>query len=347
MLMTGDPIGMSIRWPAISTRYTRRMAELDDFVTRFSEAPPLDSLPDVIDVVVTAPLNPDAATQLKFVGSFFEAAYREAAAFIGAVDSALARLSGKDLGSIGQVLDFGSGWGRISRMLLASNVKPTKLFAVDVDPLMTGLISQSLPGINSLTCDPFPPSALSDNSMDAAVAFSVFSHLAPAAHEAWAKEFGRVVRSGGLVAITILEENFFDQVASAKREAPTAEPDSFSVKLAQVFTDVEAARREYKAGKPQFAGTGGGDNRDGSFYGWTACPRSYVESVWGSQGFIIHEWHPTGELFDQALVILTKDRSKTVANVTTAAKGTASRIASSLPSPVKKVLRKARSVVRR
>ena len=150
----------------------------------------LDAVPRVVNVADVAPSNPPERLQVEFVGRSFEAAYAEADAFIAAVEQVLGALGHAGLKD-SRVLDFGSGWGRISRVLL-SQVAPQRLFAADVDPEMTALVNTTLPGINAMTVSPAPPTVLADDSMDVVVAFSVFSHLSEAAHKAWARELARL-----------------------------------------------------------------------------------------------------------------------------------------------------------
>ncbi len=241
-----------------------------------------------------------------------------------------------------RVLDFGSGWGRISRFLL-DRVPSTAIFAVDVDPEMTALVNSTLPGVNAITTSPLPPSVLADGTIDLAVAFSVFSHLSPHAHEAWAAEFGRLIRPGGTAAITVLEQGFVDGVEDAQRARAAGTADAFASSMADLAIDAGAARRDLADGRIVYAPTSDGV-RSGDFYGWAVAPRRYVERVWGEAGFGIVEWVPSGELFPQALVFLVRrreSRSDAAARVTAAVvrRGarSAGRTARSLRARVRRV----------
>ena len=137
----------------------------------------------------------------------FEGAYAEAARFVEQAFVWASERGGDTLGPSDRVLDFGSGWGRITRMLLTRH-RATQLYCLDVDPEMTALVQSTLPGVNALTGSAFPPSALGTGTMAQAYAFSVFSHLAEEAHAQWAGEFGRLLTPGGLAFITVLDELF-------------------------------------------------------------------------------------------------------------------------------------------
>lgn len=279
----------------------------------FAEAPSLAELPAVIDVEVTQPPNPPEAIQTKFVGLSYESAYAEADSFVRVADEMARKwgVGGGGLGGASRVVDFGSGWGRISRTLLRQ-VKPTDLYCLDVDAEMTALVNTTLPGVNAMTVKPMPPTPLGDSTFDAVLAFSVFSHLSPAAHEAWAAEFGRITSTGAVVVITVLDELFFTQVRGAQKGVADGSADEFSSGLATVFADVDGAERAYESGEAQFAGTGGGEVRTGDFYGWAIAPPAYVQRVWGAAGFRIVEWVRSGVIVPQALVMMIREADDVV-----------------------------------
>jgi len=278
--------------------------QTSELVTRLSSGAPLGDPPVVIDVTQTTPPNPPEELQVQFVGLSFEKAYSEAETFVTAVADALRECGHPGLAT-SKVLDFGSGWGRISRVLL-TQVAPERLFAADVDAQMTALVNVSLPGINAMTVPPAGPTVLDTGSMDVVTAFSVFSHLSSDAHKTWAKEFGRVVRPGGVAAITVLGEEFIDVIANAKAAVASGEADDFSKTMAPVFPDIEATRAGFHANEIQFGATGGGGVRTSDYYGWAATSRAAVEKNWGAAGFDVVAWRPSGELFPQHLVILVK-----------------------------------------
>ncbi len=286
-----------------------------EVVTRFAGADPMDQLPAVIDVRATTPANPPVAIQRKFVGASYENAFSDAESFVRVVGGFVDKHTGRSLSSGRRVIDFGAGWGRITRMLLLE-VPPTRVYALDVDPDMTAPVNVTLPGVNALTVAPMPPTALGSASMDTAVAFSVFSHLSDRAHEAWARELGRVIGPGGVVAITVLDADFFVQIAEAAAAVRTGGDDAFSQSLAQTFPDLAAARAGFARGEFQYAPSGGGEVRTADYYGWAAAPVDYVRRVWGTAGFRVVEWVPSGVLFAQALVILIRQRdARTAARV--------------------------------
>jgi 2-polyprenyl-3-methyl-5-hydroxy-6-metoxy-1,4-benzoquinol methylase len=239
------------------------------FVRRLAEADTLDALPHVVDPVRRAPMNPPQNIQQKFVGSSYVAAYAEAERF---VDRAFDHWPKGDI-TTQTVLDFGSGWGRITRMLLR-RLRADQVWSSDVDSEMTVLLNSTLPGVNSVTNAPFPPTVFRAGTFDAITAFSVFSHLSEEAHRQWAAEFARVTHEGSRVYITVLESAFLAVVAGAQAAVAAGEASDFAQQLAQVVPDAaastEAARRD------EFVYAGGGADDDGprsrSFYSWAVAP---------------------------------------------------------------------------
>lgn len=272
-----------------------------DLVRRLAAADTLAELPAVIDLAASLPANPPQQVQTQFVGSSYAAAFEQARTFVDVVADWSDKYGQGGLVSADRVVDFGSGWGRITRLLL-SRFPARSLYALDVDQEMTALVNTTLPGINAITVDPMPPTVLADASIDMAVAFSVFSHLAPHAHDAWAAEFGRIVAPGGMVFITVLDKGFLRQVAQAKKRVAKGPAEPFDDQLAALFEDIAATRAEFTHGTPVYAGVGGGGVRSGDFYGWAAIPEQHVRTVWGNEGFDIVEWVPSGVLFEQAMV---------------------------------------------
>ncbi len=271
-------------------------------IESFSNADTLSALPRPVRVD-PAPLNPPEAIQTKFVGASYNEAFTEASAFVNIVARS-AQDFGKGLGS-GPVIDFGSGWGRISRFLL-QHVDATSLYAVDVDCEMTALVNTTMPGLNTLTVSPLPPTALRDEFANTIVAFSVFSHLSPTAHEAWAEEFGRLIQDDGIVCITVLGKRFLRQVAAAKEAFANGDRGIWTVDLANMFHDVAAAREEYKTTGIVYSPRTEDGIRTEDYYGWAAASKAYVNRVWGAQGFEIVAWIPPAEPIGQVVVALRK-----------------------------------------
>jgi len=302
----GDPANLGLADSVQPVAESAEGTALDRLIHALANAKTLDGLPPVVDVLERPPPNPPESVQTSFVGASYVSAFSEAASFVRVADEWSGKHRGQGLAAAERVIDFGSGWGRISRILLA-HVAPTALIALDVDLQMTALCNTTLPGINAMTVSPLPPTVLRDCVADAVFAFSVFSHLSPDAHEAWAREFGRLTTDGAMVYMTVLDRGFFDQMRVAQVAAGSG--DGFAFSMTEAFPDVEAALAAYETGEPVYAGVGGGGIRTGDYYGWAAIPPEFIQRVWGDAGFQVVEWVPSGTLFPQAMVALVKRRT--------------------------------------
>lgn len=260
----------------------------------------MEQTPRVVDPAVSAPPNPPAEVQKKFVGMSFEEAYTEALTFVSVADEWSSESGRGSLKQVGRVLDFGCGWGRISRVLIASGVDSWRLIAADVDQSMLALVNTSLPGVHGITVDAMPPMVLADQTVDLVTAYSVFSHLAPDAHEAWAGEFGRLIADDGMVVITVLDDTLFERVRWARAEV---EPNDFAAIFGDELNEAEA---RFQAGGFAYSGTHPDGVRTGDFYGWAAASKPWLERTWDAAGFDIVQWVPSNVLFPQAAVALRR-----------------------------------------
>lgn len=291
--------------PAIGMSVDQQLSP-ENWITQFSSAETLRKMPAIVDLIQRMPPNPPAHIQEQFVGHSYEVAYSEAFSFAHVVGQWSLNNGRGSLASLDRVLDFGSGWGRVTRVLLACQVNSRNIIAAAVDQEMSALISVALPGVTALTVDPMPPTFLGDATLDLVTAYSVFSHLSPEAHEGWAHEFGRLVADGGLVVITVLDRSFFEQIQWSVDAAKTGDANAVSNSLAGAFPDLVGATATFDQGGFVYSGTGGAGVRTGDFYGWAVAPKPYIEDIWGAAGFDVIQWVPSGVLFEQAVLALRR-----------------------------------------
>jgi SAM-dependent methyltransferase len=100
------------------------------------------------------------------------------------------------------VLDFGCGWGRLTRYL-ARDVAPGRLYGCDPVP---GILdvgrANGVPA--TLGTSDFLPEALPfDEQFDLAFAFSVFTHLSEEAHRHSLRALHRSLRPDGILVVTV------------------------------------------------------------------------------------------------------------------------------------------------
>ena len=224
---------------------------------------------------IRMPGFPDDMLQRNTVGSAGEQALREAFTFISFVKQ-YARELGHPVSGTTRVLDFGCAWGRILRCFL-KDCPADHLQGVDVDPMLIDAARASFPYCRFDRIDPFPPTAFADGSFDLITAYSVFSHLAEHASLAWVQEFSRLLRPGGIMAVTTQRRDFIEYCRSLRGQEHEF---GWHRVLANSFVDSDAAYAAYDAGDYLYAATGGGPSRPADFYGEALIPEAYVRRHW-------------------------------------------------------------------
>jgi SAM-dependent methyltransferase len=223
------------------------------------------------------PTFPPDALQIATVGAAGEDALREAWAF--AADCIMRfRSSPRWHAANKTLLDFGVGWGRITRCFLR-DFRPRNIIGVDIDDNLLSLCRDTFGGAQFVLCNPFPPCDLEDQSIDFIVGYSVFSHLSEAACLAWIQEFARLLRPGGMIALTTRGRWFFDKAKSLK----AFDHDPYCRMLAHMFDDFAKAKARYDRGEFIHASIGGGGVRGAEFYGESFIPEHYARTAYSAQ----------------------------------------------------------------
>jgi 2-polyprenyl-3-methyl-5-hydroxy-6-metoxy-1,4-benzoquinol methylase len=249
------------------------------------------------------PRFPDATLQANTTGLSGEAAVRQAAGFHDDVVSALAR-AGAPLRPGMQVLDFGCGWGRISRMFLR-DVTARDLHGIDVDPEFIALCKELFNSDRFTTCAPMPDGTLPAAGFDLVVAYSVFSHLSQAAARAWLDEFHRILKPGGFVGFTTRHESFFAYLDWA-RTAPDAQ--GYTKALGELFADTAVPMAALRRGEFVHAtasGVSGGGVRNETFYGESWIPQAWLEREYGDRFEVVASCFDPAR-YDQIAYVLRK-----------------------------------------
>jgi SAM-dependent methyltransferase len=119
--------------------------------------------------------------------------------------AALARV-GRDLGSFGDVLDFGCGCGR-TLLWFGDAARSARFYGTDIDADAIAWCRRHIPFARFGVNDASPPLACPAGSFDLAYAVSVFTHLDEAHQFQWLQELQRVLRAGGYVLLTVHGSN--------------------------------------------------------------------------------------------------------------------------------------------
>jgi SAM-dependent methyltransferase len=271
---------------------------------RLSDEAWLRTLMDSIDGRATIPMPgfPPAELQAGFVGSSNEDAIREAWNFYMLMSERRAEY-GITLGRGSHVLDFGCGWGRFARMFLRDVPEENIWCADSWDLALNTCIETGVPG-RMIQLQQMPPSMLPTAQFNTAFAYSVFSHLSPAAHRAWRAEFARVIKPGGLIFITT-EARWFIDNCQHLRDNPAEVTSYWHELLAKSFIAYKESLARYDQGEFVYAANGGGPSLPPEFYGDAVVPRGYFEAEWGDE-FEVLEFIADRDRFEQAVAIMRR-----------------------------------------
>lgn len=175
-----------------------------------------------------------------------------------------------------KLLDFGVGWGRILRFFM-KDFEPDNLFGVDVNDELLNICKATFQWGTFIKNNPLPPLDMPDQSIDFIVGYSVFSHLSEGACREWIKEFSRILRPGGMVALTTRGRWFLDYCQSLK------DREGYGNALSNLFDDFDRAKQRYDRGEflhSNIEGVSGGGPLDESFYGETFIPEEYAKKMY-------------------------------------------------------------------
>lgn len=101
------------------------------------------------------------------------------------------------------ILDWGCGCGRVVAQLMRL-LPPEKLHGCDIDAEAIAWDQANLSGPSFLRIGPYPPTPYPERSFDIIYGISVMTHLGEAAQRAWLKELQRIMRPGGVLALSVI-----------------------------------------------------------------------------------------------------------------------------------------------
>jgi len=223
------------------------------------------------------PALPPSELQRTFIGSTGDGALREAwRAYCLWLE--IAARYGRPIGENTRVLDFGCGWGRTLRFFLRE-VRPEGLFGADVLPIAVETCRRTNPWCDFRLVSSLPPTDFAAESFDLIYLYSVFSHLSESAHDAWLREFTRILRPGGLVIATTWHRDYIEWCERA-RQGDTHGTHSGSL---GAFVGTEEWLARYDSGEYCHSPIGGDAGLSSDFYGETCIPETYVRSRWSDR----------------------------------------------------------------
>ena len=216
------------------------------------------------------PEMPSEKVQLHFTGASGRVSLLQSLDFYNLAQIYIPKQKPKE--RIGQtLLDFGCGWGRITRMWLRL-VPGRNIYAVDPMESMIDLCKETIPDVHFYLTDPEPPIPVFENGMfDFLTAYSVFSHLNETYLHLWFEEFSRLMKKNGLLFITTRSRSFIAYLQELRVQNSYAD---YETSLKDCFVDIDTAFAEYDKGNIIHQAIGGG-SLSNSFYGETCVPLAY------------------------------------------------------------------------
>jgi 2-polyprenyl-3-methyl-5-hydroxy-6-metoxy-1,4-benzoquinol methylase len=100
------------------------------------------------------------------------------------------------------ILDWGCGPGRITRHLPGFLPSGSSVHGTDYNAQYVSWCQQNIPGIDWTTNTLHPPLNFGEETFDAIIGLSVFTHLAESSHSSWLKELHRICRQDGILLLT-------------------------------------------------------------------------------------------------------------------------------------------------
>jgi SAM-dependent methyltransferase len=240
---------------------------------------------------------PAENVQIQFVGKAGDAALGEAQTLARAFKDLYKEHVGPFTEST-RVLDYGCGWGRITRFFL-KDVAAGNLLGVDCNDGIIDFCRESNPWARFELIDPMPPTNLPGDQFDLVFSYSVFTHLREDVHLALLDELGRLVKPGGLLILSVRPREFLSYCTTL-----TAVPGGYQKPedaLVGLFPDAERALADFDDGRFVFA-----PYRYSSYGDWggEACiSRPYVEREWTSKLDLL-DFIEDPDRFIQNLVVL-------------------------------------------
>lgn len=121
---------------------------------------------------------------------------------------------GVEIDSLGAILDFGCGCGRVARHF---RTFPGDLHGCDYNPKLVAWCQEALPFMEARTNALDPPSPYEDQSFDLIYAISILTHLTEPIAHAWVDDWFRILKPGGLLLATTHGGAFEDYLTDEER----------------------------------------------------------------------------------------------------------------------------------
>jgi SAM-dependent methyltransferase len=126
-----------------------------------------------------------------------------------------AERNGAPLESLGGMLDFGCGCGRVLRHW--AGLEGPAIHGSDYNERLVGWCAANLPFVTASVNRIEPPLRYEDGQFDLVYAISVFTHLPHDLERAWIEELSRIIVPGGLLLLTTHGDSYADRLDADER----------------------------------------------------------------------------------------------------------------------------------
>lgn len=137
----------------------------------------------------------------------------------GAADAEMIRgqvaAAGAELESLGAILDFGCGCGRVARNW--AGLAGPELHGCDYNPRLVDWCSRNLPFLTARTNELEPPAPYPDETFDLVYAISILTHHTEELALRWMSEWRRILKPGGLLLFSTHGDEYRERLGTSQR----------------------------------------------------------------------------------------------------------------------------------
>ena len=160
---------------------------------------------------------PPAALRVRVIAQADPQVFLSSGRTQAATLASAASAQGLPVEDCGRLLDFGCGCGRVTRHWQA--YPGVEVHGTDHDEDLVAWMRTGLPFIHAARNGLAPPLAYPDDHFGIVYAISVFTHMTNELAQAWMSELSRVIRPGGLLLFTALDQRQVDRLRPHERSA--------------------------------------------------------------------------------------------------------------------------------
>jgi len=196
---------------------------------------------------------------------------------------------GRPLNTDTTILDFGCGWGRIARFFL-KEIDVDNIHGVEVLEELAEACKASFKTENFHTIKQTGLLPFESNLFDVVFANSVFSHLNVDLNIHWLNELERVLKPGGVAALTVIDIEKYEKMSASGSEW-----------FASLGINDETTREKLSSGEFVWVTTNRQGELDG--YGLTFIPIDWIKENWTHNMKFVD----VNQDYSQSIVILQKN----------------------------------------